>query len=260
MDFVGGMSTGTMADKNHEGHRGYVIDEIREVSGVGIHAGANIVLLHAGTNDMKNDINPAGAPERLKKLIDEIYEFSPDTVILLCNLIPAGPDRYPATVPRIDKFNEAIPVIATEYVTVRKKKMLVVGMNHGVTLNDLADSLHPNDVGYGKMAELFYSAIESVDERGWISKPGKKTPVPDSTSPENCKSTPSWYNVGMIATGAKVYVIPILPSMILRRMLRYFLGLILMALSCPLGTSEALLLRVIALALDFTSWTSTAMV
>ncbi|KAH7244874.1 hypothetical protein B0J15DRAFT_500889 [Fusarium solani] len=204
VDFVGGMSTGTMADKNHEGHRGYVIDEIRQVSGVGIHAGANIVLLHAGTNDMKNDINPAGAPERLKKLIDEIYEFSPDAVILLCNLIPAGPDRYPATVPRINEFNEAIPVIATEYITIRKKKMLVVGMNHGITLNDLADSLHPNDVGYGKMADLFYSAIESVDERGWISPPGKKTPVPDSTSPENCKSTPSWYNVGMIATGAKV--------------------------------------------------------
>lgn len=205
VDFVGGMSTGTMADKNHEGHRGYVIDEIRQASGVGIHAGANIVLLHAGTNDMKNDINPALAPSRLKKLIDEIYEFSPDAVILLCNLIPAGPDRYPATVPRINEFNEAIPVIVAEYI-LRGKKMRPVGMNHGITVNDLADGLHPNDGGYAKMADLFYSGIEYADDRGWISPPGEKTPVPDSTSPENCKSTPSWYNVGMIATGAKVYV------------------------------------------------------
>lgn len=197
-----------MVDRNHEGHRGYVIDEILRDSGVGIHAGANIVLLHAGTNDMKNNVIPSNAPDRLKKLIDAIYKWSPDTVILLCTIIPASPDRYPATVPRIKSFNEAISsVVVTEYI-LKGKKMIPVAMNNAITLADLADGLHPNDGGYAKMADKYYAAIELADEKGWITEPGKKTPVPDATSPENCKSTPSWYNVGMIATGAKVYVLP----------------------------------------------------
>ncbi|KAM0436817.1 hypothetical protein ACHAPT_002529 [Fusarium lateritium] len=204
VDFVGGMNTGNMADQDHEGHRRFVIDEILRDSGVGIHAGANIVLLHAGTNDMKNNVIPSNAPERLEKLIDTIYKWSPDAVILLCTIIPASPDRYPEMVPRIPSFNEAIAGVVVAKYRLSGKKMIVVAMNNAVTLADLADGLHPNDVGYGKMADKFYAAIELADEKNWISDPGKKTPVPDSTSPENCKATPSWYNVGMIATGAKV--------------------------------------------------------
>ncbi|KAI0908236.1 hypothetical protein F4823DRAFT_599838 [Ustulina deusta] len=73
-------------------------------------------------------------------------------------------------------------------------------MDKALTVADLADDLHPKNVGYAKMAATYYDAILAVDKKGWISKPGK----PSSTSPEACQSTPSWYNVGKIADGAKV--------------------------------------------------------
>ncbi|CAM1510739.1 Fc.00g082520.m01.CDS01 [Cosmosporella sp. VM-42] len=91
---------------------------------VGIFAAANIVLLHAGTNDMKNNVDPPNTPARVKGLIDYIFKHSSDAVVL----------------------------------------------------------------------------------------PGKAKIPPDSTSPENCKSTPSWYRVGEIATGARVFVSLLFPA------------------------------------------------
>jgi hypothetical protein len=64
-------------DVQHEGHRGYVIDEIREASNLGISSGPNIVLLHAGTNDIHRDIDGGrveDAVQRLKRLADLLLE------------------------------------------------------------------------------------------------------------------------------------------------------------------------------------------
>ncbi|KAM0334506.1 hypothetical protein ACHAQA_001535 [Verticillium albo-atrum] len=172
VDFVGGMSTGTMDDNNHEGHRAFVIDQITNASTVGIQAAANIVLLHAGTNDMKNDVDPKNAPLRLKNLVDIILARSPEAVVLVCQIIPAGPDRYQDAFPRIDDFNAAIPGLVSEYVKAGKK-MVMVSMNKALSTADLADNLHPKDSGYAKMADAYYAAIEVADEKGWISEPGK---------------------------------------------------------------------------------------
>jgi hypothetical protein len=86
------------------------------------------------------------------------------------------------------------------------KKVVLVPMNDALTTSDLADNLHPNDGGYEKMAAAYYQAIQAADADGLISKPGKWQDPPDATSPDRCRSTPSWYRVGFIADGAKVYV------------------------------------------------------
>lgn len=182
-----------------------MIDEISDASNVGIYAAANIVLLHAGTNDMKNEIDPSNAPLRLKKLIDKILKHSENAVVFVCQIIPADPALYPSTVPRIENFNAAIPDLVAEYVSAGKKVMMI-SMNKALSIADLADGLHPNDNGYSKMANSYYAAIEEADEKDWISKPGKGETPPDSTGPAACKSTPSWYKVGQIADGAKMYV------------------------------------------------------
>ncbi|CAM1508809.1 Fc.00g025480.m01.CDS01 [Cosmosporella sp. VM-42] len=223
VDFVGNVTSGTMSDDHHEGHRGFVIRDILIFSGVGIHAGANVVLLHAGTNDFVH-LEIAGssnlAPTRLERLIDTILEYSPEAVVLVCQIIPANPSRYPTAVPLIETFNEAIPDLVAKYVAAGKK-MLMVSMNKALSTSDLADGLHPNDGGYAKMADAYYDAIVLADKKGWISEPGKATTVPDlpdATSPDNCKSTPSWYKVGQIANGAKVATSdgPFIPSWVKR--------------------------------------------
>ncbi|CAM1501517.1 Fc.00g035010.m01.CDS01 [Cosmosporella sp. VM-42] len=201
--FVGNLSDGNFAEPDHEGHRKFRINEIAAASLKGIYAAPNIVLLHAGTNDMKDDIDTTGAPERLEKLIDLIYSKSPNAAVFVCQLIPADPERYPYTVPRITKFNAAIPGLVASFVKAGKN-VTMVSMNKAVSVSDLADGLHPNDAGYEKMANAYYDAIEEADAKHWIFKPGKASTPPTVTNPSSCRSTPSWYNVGQIADGAKV--------------------------------------------------------
>ncbi|KAL2830892.1 SGNH hydrolase-type esterase domain-containing protein [Aspergillus cavernicola] len=184
VDFVGIMQNGQgMSDRDHEGHRGFVIDEIADASLTGIYAAANIVLLHAGTNDMKDVIDLPNAPRRLGNLIDLIFKHSEDAVVLVCQIIPSTTSVIQA---RVETFNNALPDLVDGY-TAKGKKVALVAMNKALSTSDLADNLHPNDGGYKKMADAYYSGIEAADEKGWITEPGKYLQPPDSTSPDNCK-------------------------------------------------------------------------
>lgn len=161
-----------MADNSHEGHRAFVIDQISNSSTVGLHAAANIVLLHAGTKDMRNEVDPLNGPMRLKSLIDIIFENSPEAVVFVCQIIPAGHNKYRDALPRIDTFNAAIPDLVSGFSS-SGKKVVVVPMNKAVSTKDLADNLYQNDIGYIKMANEYYAAIKEADARDWISAPGQ---------------------------------------------------------------------------------------
>lgn len=112
VDFVGGIRSGTMVDRDHEGHRGKRIDEITTLSDAGISAALNIVLLHAGTNDANQDYDIGGASKRLELLIDKILKVSSKAVILVCQVIPS---TTPAIQDRINIFNEDIPGTVDRY-------------------------------------------------------------------------------------------------------------------------------------------------
>ncbi|RSL92417.1 hypothetical protein CEP52_013832 [Fusarium oligoseptatum] len=202
VDFVGmGYDNRRMSDPDHEGHRGKVIDEISTLSSVGISAAPNIVLLHAGTNDMNKPVDPEGAPARLKNLINKILKVSPKAVVLVCQLVPST--KLQTTQPRIKAFNDAIPSLVEELKN-EGKRVIMVSMNDALELSDIDDDLHPNDEGYEKMAVEFTKAILLASSMNWISEPGTPVTPTGSSSADRCKSTPSWYSAGTIATGAKV--------------------------------------------------------
>lgn len=203
VDFVGSISAGDFADNQNEGHRGKIIQEISDMSGLGIYAAANIVLLHAGTNDMNFNIDPDGAPDRLSKLIGYIYEHSPNAAVFVCQVIPS---TTPAILARIQTFNKAIPGIVNDWIN-KGKHITLVDMYDVINKDtDLHDNLHPNTGGYSKMAHTWYDAITSADAKGWIVQAGTPSSPPSATGPEECKPTPAWKNVGKLAEGAKVYV------------------------------------------------------
>ena len=194
VDFVGGVASGSMNDNQHEGHPGKRISEIADESTMGIAAAANIVLVHAGTNDANQNHDVANAPARLKSLVDSIFKSSPKAAIFLCQLIPA---RKKAVQAGVNTINAAIPGIVNGYVAAGKKVTLVE-MNNALSLDDIKDNLHPNDEGYVKMANAYWAAIQAADAKGWISVPG--TP----TAPAPCKASPSWSGPHLIAKGPKV--------------------------------------------------------
>ncbi|KAL2828335.1 hypothetical protein BJY01DRAFT_255398 [Aspergillus pseudoustus] len=198
VDMVGRQRSGTFADTAHEGYRGFFISEIGASSSLGRYAAPNIVLMHAGTNDMHKNIDILNAPSRLGDLIELVFETAPDAVIFVAQIIPANNAVKQA---RINDFNAAVPRVVQGFLD-KGKKVVIVRMDRALSVADLHDELHPSVAGYAKMADAWYEAIEAADVDGLITKPGKAmAPPPTPAGPENCRPSPNWYKTGAKALG-----------------------------------------------------------
>ncbi|KAM0268238.1 hypothetical protein ACHAQH_010025 [Verticillium albo-atrum] len=196
VDFVGNLAEGNFAQNNHKGYRGEKISEIEQYSmGVGMASRPNIALLHARTNDMNRNYELSTAPARLEKLIRTIVFFSPRVTILVCQIVPS---TTASTMAAINNFNQEIPRIVRK-LEAEGIKILLVDMRL-LTSADLADPLHPNRRGYGKMATQFYNAIGEAEGRGWISAPQD----PGEPIPGSCQDPDSWSAPTTIAQGPKM--------------------------------------------------------
>ncbi|KAL8773359.1 MAG: hypothetical protein Q9209_001753 [Squamulea sp. 1 TL-2023] len=170
----------------------------------------NIILVHAGTNDLNMDppVDPDQAPDRLGELIDNLISFgNKESVILVAQIIDASNGQ---TQSRIQKYNDAIPdIVAKRSVN---HHVAVVDFRGKLQASDYADGLHPNDIGYKKMADVWFNAIQVAAEKGWIKTP--QGPPPNLVGPDGlakksgsyCLTPPIWVpainsNAGPIATG-----------------------------------------------------------
>ena len=175
--FVGSRSDnspGTI-DPYHEGHPGWRAEMIRDnIHQWLINNPAELVLLHIGTNDiaqMDDGLSESNWKSQVQiqvnevgQILDRIDDFSENTVVILAQIIST---------------TEADHKIYTSYFNQRLKLMaqartydniIIVDMENGAGLvystsasGDIADYLHPNDRGYEKMADLWFSAINSYD-------------------------------------------------------------------------------------------------
>lgn len=180
LDFVGSQQHGRqLADRDHEGHSGWRIDELSvNIEKWLAAAHPNVVLLHIGANDMDQNYHADTAPDRLGGLIDHITRGAPGVTVLVSSLVPSTNTETRA---RIDRFNTAVPRVVEE----RRKKGLSVGYVSmaAVTVGDLGDWLHPNDGGYVKMADAFYSGITRAAADGWIHERVDAEPAPPRKPP-----------------------------------------------------------------------------
>lgn len=143
VDYVGTVKSGTMTDKDNEGHSGFTINQIRNVAAGGLNFKPNVVLLHAGTNDL-NRGNPSSepdsqAPTRLGALLDDVLKAVPNAVVLVAKIIPSKTSSLSAT---IKTFNNAIPAVVAQRVS-KGSKVAVVDMNVLNINTELSDNLHP---------------------------------------------------------------------------------------------------------------------
>jgi hypothetical protein len=148
----------------------------------------SVVTLHVGTNDMDRSVDPDNAPARLGALIDQIQTDSPQTTVLVATLVPSKD----ATVEqRIDTYNDGV-VAQIEQRADAGKHVGLVDMA-AVTTDDLADTLHPNDAGYDKMADAWNEAIAEANAAGWVK---------DTFDGALCNDTAGrWIPRGQIASG-----------------------------------------------------------
>jgi len=172
-DFVGSQTANSppTIDPDHEGYGGWRADQIRDnIYGWLVNNPAELVVLHIGTNDI------SGIPDKqsesvwkgqvqtqvneVSQILDEIDDFSENATVILARIISRLDDDQKTYT---TYFNDRIQEMVAGRIN---DNLIVVDMENNAGLvystatdGDLADYLHPNNVGYEKMASVWNSAI-----------------------------------------------------------------------------------------------------
>jgi lysophospholipase L1-like esterase len=140
--------------KSHEGHSGWTVQQIADIVPVpALDQEPHIILLHIGTNDMYQ--MPDGAADRLGSLLDELIDDNPDTLLVVSNIIP-----FPQASGQVSSYNSDLLAVVQERID-GGANMLFVDQFDGFPSSELGDGVHPNAAGYARMAEKWWTAIES---------------------------------------------------------------------------------------------------
>lgn len=168
VDFVGTQVRGVPLDfdRDHEGHGGWHANQIRDYvySWLALHP-ADIVLLHIGTNDISyGDADP----QEVAQILDEIDRYerdysAPIKVVLATIISRNGGDHLPT-----ETYNAGVLAMAQARIAAGDDIALVDMYDALLYPSDLADAVHPNDVGYGKMSSVWFTALDSIlGTSGW---------------------------------------------------------------------------------------------
>ncbi len=160
-DMVGSQRSGppTLYDRDHEGYRGYRIDQLAALAAGELTAyRPEFVLLQIGTNDVLQQYQLATAPDRLRALIDLITDTAPAARLVVASITPLADSGLDADA---RAFNAAIPdIVAAEAATGRQVSFL--DMYPVLTVADLGDGVHPNQGGYNKMATAWNDRLVAL--------------------------------------------------------------------------------------------------
>ena len=155
-DMVGSQRSGPpiLYDRDHEGYRGYRIDQLAALAPTSVtNFRPEFVLLQIGTNDVLQQFDLAAAPARLSSLIDLITDARPSARLVVASITPLAD---PALDADARAYNAEIPgIVAAKAAAGRQVSFL--DMYPVITTADLIDGIHPNQGGYDKMAAAWSS-------------------------------------------------------------------------------------------------------
>ncbi|GAA2579470.1 hypothetical protein GCM10010435_65750 [Winogradskya consettensis] len=156
INYVGSQSDGTGSNISHEGHGGWTIDELSENLDSWLSSyRPDVVLVHAGTNNITQGDGPYTTARKLSAMIDQIRADRPEAQLFVAQIIMS---RVPREAAQDRIYNSLIPgVVASKH----DNRITVVDQSSvgGIDLHDLH---HPNDFGYSKMAWNWYQAMSRV--------------------------------------------------------------------------------------------------
>ncbi|KAL0929543.1 GDSL-like Lipase/Acylhydrolase [Colletotrichum truncatum] len=171
--FAGTTSSGNMSDPYYAGWVGMTIEYMTNNIYTSLKQRPNIVLIHAGTNDMnprpgisQQGHDPTGAAIRLGNLIDKIVTVCPDATVLVAQIInTCDPDQRPQTI----SFQKLIPGVVEKRRKVGRRVLAVnfASLGDGILYRDC---IHPSSKGYHLMANYWYDFITQIP-KDWITKP-----------------------------------------------------------------------------------------
>ncbi|HEY9865805.1 MAG TPA: GDSL-type esterase/lipase family protein, partial [Candidatus Obscuribacterales bacterium] len=178
IDFVGSQSNGTanLPDKNHQGHAGWTINNIKDgksdVPGSGVNnwipaSDPDVVLLMIGTNDAGGNVSTMGS--LLSSLIDAIItkpNFD-NGDLLVSTIAPIHPKSsyYASRFENVKAYNALIPGIVDSKPASENVKFVNMWQGSNpiletdMTAPPADNGLHPTATGYEKMANYWFDSI-----------------------------------------------------------------------------------------------------
>ncbi|KAG8163267.1 hypothetical protein KVR01_006564 [Diaporthe batatas] len=168
--YAGTESGGTMKDGYFAAWSGKTIQFITANVGPSLAQRPNVVLIHAGTNDMNSSKtistegnDPVAAAKRLGLLIDLVIESCPDATILVAMIVGTWD---PAQADRTHKFNALVPGVVKQR---RDRRVLAVDFT-SFPNKLLRDGVHPTNEGYQVFGDYWYDFVTQIPEE-WIQHP-----------------------------------------------------------------------------------------
>jgi lysophospholipase L1-like esterase len=176
----------------HEGHRGYRIDQLSnnldgsdttgDIYDDTNHGGfwlsnaahttsgqvpqTDVILVHAGTNDILQNGTAAAASARLDALLNGLVTLRPNANVIVASIIPitsrnSTVQAYNATIPgKVSALSAS-----GRHVTFVDQYAGFVNPDGTIKTSLLnADGVHPNQAGYDVMADRWYAGIQSIPE------------------------------------------------------------------------------------------------
>ncbi|KAI1261901.1 carbohydrate esterase family 3 protein [Xylariaceae sp. FL1019] len=182
VNMVGSLQDGTMADSDHEGHRGWTIEQVTSAWVTSRWMKPNLVLVNVGLNDCLYNVDLSNAGNRMKQLIDQIFDYVPGVTVVLSTLLRStNPDHDSCTA----SVNEQYRAL---FKTYKGARIALADVQSVMSLSDLGpDGDHPTDSGYEMFAGVWWDAISKIEDR--IQAPVAVSGIDDSTasSPSQCK-------------------------------------------------------------------------
>ncbi|KAF4999623.1 hypothetical protein FGRMN_2371 [Fusarium graminum] len=147
IDMVGSLTDGSMTDNNHEGHSGKYLADINGYWKLSIKARPNVVLIHAGTNNMDKNVDLDIALDIYRNIIDGIFKEVPDVTILAAPVIWAN---KPAMQANTDNFNPQL------------EALIKLRQSQGKSILSV-------------LIDINFNAILEADDRGFLQPPARVT-------------------------------------------------------------------------------------
>lgn len=167
--FMGSLKSGPEPNNEHEGHPGWAIDRISDAATSFLDhtpndQKPNIILLHAGTNDMV--LKHHDATDRLGRLINWLRIKAPQAFIVVAEIIPFKDAEFEQ---RVQAYNTGLRNMFKENpLRYKDTKVQLLNMHDAVNVATLDDGIHPNDEGYKQMADAWYTKLVELARDGKI--------------------------------------------------------------------------------------------
>jgi lysophospholipase L1-like esterase len=180
IEFVGTQRNGN-SELAHEGHGGFRIDQLRGLVDEAMASQApDVVLLHAGSNDIGQGNLAWIVAARLQDLTSRICTLRPRADLFVASIIPiVGLERV------VDAYNAQIPGIVAQ-LQVGGCRAHFVDLHAVVAENELPDKVHPDPEGYQRLAEAWYPLVRKAYEGAFAAA------VPSSVNDDVLLYTGDW--------------------------------------------------------------------